>query len=157
MEACAALRGEGLNFELYLVGRTNPHFGGPIERQFNELKRSWPGLLRHATMGDTDLANLIRSARATAFASITEGCGLPLLESLWLGVPCACSDIAPLLENASGGGCSVVVGNSVAAWTATLRRLLADDVYRSQLAAEALSRPLPTWARAALTLREALT
>jgi glycosyltransferase involved in cell wall biosynthesis len=157
MEACAALRSEGLDFELHLVGRTNPHFGGPIERQFEELRRQWPGLHRHATMGDAELADLIQSARVTAFASIAEGCGLPLLESLWLGVPCACSDIAPLLENASGGGCSVVVGNSVAAWTTGLRRLLTDDAYRGQLSAEALSRSLPTWAVAASTLREVLT
>ncbi len=156
MDACAGLRREGLEMELHLVGRTNPHFGGPMERHFEELRRDWPGLRRHATMGDAELAVLIRSARATAFASIAEGCGLPLLESLWLGVPCACSDIAPLLENASGGGCSVMVDNDLAAWTLGLRRLLTDDAYHGRLAAEALSRPLPTWAGAARMLKGAL-
>jgi glycosyltransferase involved in cell wall biosynthesis len=156
MAACEALRREGIEMELHLVGRSNPHFGGPIERQFAELKRNWPGLHRHTQMGDAELADLVRSARTTAFASIAEGCGLPLLESLWLGVPCACSDIAPLLESASGGGCSVIAGNDLGGWTAGLRRLLTDDAYRGRLAAEALSRDLPTWAGAAKALREAL-
>jgi glycosyltransferase involved in cell wall biosynthesis len=157
MDACASLRREGLDMELHLVGRTNPHFGAPIERQFAELKRNWPGLHRHTEMGDADLASLIRSARTTAFASIAEGCGLPLLESLWLGVPCSCSDIAPLLENASGGGCSVISPNEPAAWVSGLRRILTDDAFHGRLVAEALCRPLPTWAEAARALGEALS
>jgi glycosyltransferase involved in cell wall biosynthesis len=117
----------------------------------------WPGLRYHSKMEDAALVDLIRGARATAFASIAEGCGLPLLESLWLGVPCACSDIAPLLENAGGGGCSVVRGNDLAGWKDCLRRLLRDDEFHDTLAAEALKRPLPTWGKAAGTLREALS
>ena len=156
VEACEALRLEGLEMELHLVGRVNPHFGGPIARRFAEAAVRWPGLRHHAHMGDAELADLVRSARATAFASIAEGCGLPLLESLWLGVPCVCSGIAPLAENAAGGGCLVVAGNDAAGWTEGLRRVLTDDALRSGLAEEASSRELPTWADAARALREAL-
>ena len=156
VEACEALRGEGLEMELHLVGRVNPHFGAQLKNRIAELMDRWPGLRYHSNLGDAALADLVRGARATAFASIAEGCGLPLLESLWMGVPCACSDIAPLLENASGGGCAVVEGNSLAGWKGVLRRLLTDNAFRGRLAAEALSRPLPTWAGAARTLRETL-
>jgi glycosyltransferase involved in cell wall biosynthesis len=107
-------------------------------------------------MDDKALAKLVRSARATAFASIAEGCGLPLLESLWMGVPCVCSDIAPLLENAVGGGCSVIAGNSLEGWIEGLRQILADDALHARLVAEASGRALPTWAGAASVLREAL-
>jgi glycosyltransferase involved in cell wall biosynthesis len=107
-------------------------------------------------MGDAELAELVGSARATAFASIAEGCGLPLLESLWMGVPCVCSGIAPLLENAAGGGCLVVPGNDLAGWTQALRSVLSDDALRARLAAEASGRALPTWADSARVLREAL-
>jgi glycosyltransferase involved in cell wall biosynthesis len=157
VEACDALRGEGLDMELHLVGRVNPHFGKPLRRRIAELQGRWPGLRHHSGLGDAALVDLVRGARATAFASVAEGCGLPLLESLWMGVPCACSDIAPLLENASGGGCAVVEGNGLAGWKAVLRRLLTDDAYRGRLAAEAIGRPLPTWAEAARTLREVLS
>jgi glycosyltransferase involved in cell wall biosynthesis len=156
LEACESLRKEGLEMELHLVGRLNPHFGDPIANRLAELMARWPGLRYHRKMEDAALVDLIRGARTTAFASIAEGCGLPLLESLWLGVPCACSDIAPLLENAAGGGCAVVRGNDLAGWKDCLRRMLRDDEFHDTLVAEALKRPLPTWAAAAGTLREAL-
>jgi glycosyltransferase involved in cell wall biosynthesis len=155
LDACEALRREGLDMELHLVGRVNPHFGGPIARRVAELRVRWPGLVHHASMDDAALANLVRTARATALASIAEGCGLPLLESLWMGVPCVCSDIASLAENAAGGGCAVVSGNDLAGWKDGLRRVLTDDAFHARLAAEASSRPLPTWAGAASVLREA--
>lgn len=156
LDACVALRREGLEMELHLVGRVNPHFGGPIAKRVREMRATWPGLEHHVDMDDAALAGLVRTARATAFPSIAEGCGLPLLESLWMGVPCACSDIAPLAENAAEGGCAVVAGNDLAGWKACLRRLLTDDAFHGQLASEASRRPLPTWAGAAQVLRSAL-
>jgi len=156
LDACEALWREGLEMELHLVGRVNPQFGGPIARRVAQAARRWPGLRHHAHMDDAALAGLLVSARATAFASIAEGCGLPLLESLWMGVPCVCSGIAPLLENAAGGGCLVVPGNDPAGWTDALRRILSDDALYSRLAGEASSRPLVRWADAARVLREAL-
>ncbi len=156
LDACAALRGEGLEFELHLVGRVNPHFGKPIARRVKALAASWPGLRHHATLGDAGLAALLRSSRATAFPSIAEGCGLPLLESLWMAIPCVCSDIAPLRENAAAGGCLVVEGNAVEGWTDALRRILTDDGLHERLVAQAGSRELPTWAGAAAVLYGAL-
>lgn len=156
LDACEALRREGLDFELHLVGRVNPHFGRPLQERVAALSSRWPGLRHHGGMADAELAALIRSARATAFPSIAEGCGLPLLESLWLGVPCVCSDIAPLVENAGAGGCLVVEGNTLEGWIQALRRVLTDDPLHSQLVAAATGRPLPTWAGAASAIRGAL-
>jgi glycosyltransferase involved in cell wall biosynthesis len=156
LEAFEELRREGLRFELHLVGRVNPHFGGALRARIADLSAKGPGLFHHARMEDERLANLVRSAAATAFASIAEGCGLPQLESLWMGVPCVCSDIPSLVENASGGGCDVVAGNSRAAWARALRRMLTDESHRARLESEAASRQLPTWAGAARSVREAL-
>jgi glycosyltransferase involved in cell wall biosynthesis len=156
LDACEVLRREGIGLELHLVGRVNPHFGGPLAERVRELGAQWAGLRHHAHMDDAALAGLIGSARATAFASIAEGCGLPLLESLWMGVPCVCTDIAPVAENAAAGGCLVVPGNGLAGWTGALRRILREDALHAQLQAQATSRPLPTWAEAARILRRAL-
>ncbi|HZZ18336.1 MAG TPA: glycosyltransferase family 1 protein [Opitutaceae bacterium] len=156
LDAFEVLRLEGVQAELHLVGRVNPHFGAPILQRVEHLAARWPGLHYHAAMPDQELVELVRSARATAFPSIAEGCGLPLLESLWMGVPCICSDILPVQENAAGGGCHVVQGNSLAGWVDGLRKLLTSNVYRAQLSAAAMSRSLPTWARAAQMLRESL-
>jgi glycosyltransferase involved in cell wall biosynthesis len=156
LDAFEVLRLEGVEAELHLVGRVNPHFGAPIENRVAQLAERWGGLHHHGEMADAELDELVRSSKATAFPSVAEGCGLPLLESLWLGVPCICSDIAPLLENAAGGGCHVVQGNSLAGWVDALRRILTSDAYRGQLAAEAARRALPTWASAAKALKESL-
>ncbi len=156
LDACTELRKEGVEVELHLVGRVNPHFGKPIARRLKALMSGWPGLRHHATLGDAGLAALLRSARATAFPSLAEGCGLPLLESLWMGIPCLCSDIAPLKENAAGGGCLVVEGNSVQGWTDALRRILTDDTLHRKLVAEAGSRSIPTWSEAAAILADEL-
>src|SRR5690606_13491487 len=47
LEVCDALWSEGLDFELDLVGRVNPHFGPPILRQLKALQRRHPRRIRH--------------------------------------------------------------------------------------------------------------
>lgn len=156
LDAFEVLRGEGMGFELHLVGRVNPHYGERTADRVRDLRARGPGLFHHDRMEDSDLAELVRSAHATAFASIAEGCGLPQLESLWMGVPCLCSDIPALVGNAEGGGCDIVQGNSLAGWISALRRLLTDEAHRARLDSEAAARPLPTWSGAADSIRAAL-
>jgi glycosyltransferase involved in cell wall biosynthesis len=139
------------------VGRVNPHFGGPLVAKIKRLRREFSGLRYHAAAGDAAVTALYAKTRATVFPTIAEGCGLPLLESLWMGVPCVCSDLPVLRENADGGGCVTAPVNDLAAWKDALRRVLADDVWHEHLVGEATTRPLPTWAEAAQTLRAALT
>jgi glycosyltransferase involved in cell wall biosynthesis len=156
MEAAAELWEEGLSFELHLAGRVNPHFGGPIVRRLLEIGRKWPCLRHHVGLGDAELAALVSASRATAFPSAAEGCGLPVLESLWLGTPCVCSAIAPVLETASGGGCLVVQDPGRTPWKEALRAVLADDALHGRLCREARERDLPAWSGAARILRSEL-
>jgi len=157
LEVCEALWAAGLVFELHLVGRINPHFGRPIVARIQALRRRYPQLLHHHdAAADSVVAGLYAAARATAFPTIAEGCGLPVIESLWMGVPCICSDLPVLLENTGGGGCLPTALNDHAAWEAALRRALTDDTLHQGLTAEATTRPLPTWADAAETLRQGL-
>lgn len=152
-----ALWRDGVDFELHVVGRVNPHFGPPIAARLKALGRKFPGLRYHAAATDRVVAQLYARARATALPTIAEGCGLPLLESLWRGVPCVCSDLPVLRENADGGGCVPVTLNDHAAWARALRRILTDDAHHAALVGQALSRPLPAWADAAGVLRDALS
>jgi glycosyltransferase involved in cell wall biosynthesis len=156
IDACLELRTAGLDFELHLAGRVNPHFGRPIARKLRELSRAWPGLVHHPELGDAELAGLVGGATATAFPSRAEGCGLPVLESLWLGVPCVCSDIAPVAESAEGGGCLTVRGNASDGWREALRAMISDAALRGRLSDEARGRLLPTWSGAARALLDAL-
>ncbi len=156
LEVCDELWREGLGFELHLVGRVNPHFGKAVERQVKTLQRKHAGLRHHAAADDAMLARLFTDVRATVFPTRAEGCGLPLIESLWHGVPCVCSDLPVLRENASGGGCVAVPLDDKAAWKAALRSLLTDDAEQARLAAKAATRDLPTWTDAAKTLQVGL-
>jgi glycosyltransferase involved in cell wall biosynthesis len=157
LEACAELWAGGLEFELDLVGRVNPHFGAPVVARIRELVRAHGHRLHwHERADDAQLAELFRTARATAFPTIAEGCGLPLLESLWMGVPCLHSDLPVLHENAAGGGCRSVATNDVAAWREAVREIVTSNALAARLTAEAVRRPLPTWQEAAATLGAAL-
>ena len=157
LETCEELWAEGLGFELDVVGRINPHFGKPIAARLATLQRRRRAVLRfHPAASDETVRRLYASARASVFPTLAEGCGLPLLESLWLGVPCICSDLPVLRENAGGGGCLTVATHDPAAWKSALRTLLTGDALIARLTAEAAARPLPTWQDAAATVASAL-
>ncbi len=155
LDVCGELWAEGREFTLEVVGRVNPHFGAPIAARLKQLARTRP-VHFHEAASDAAVAQLYRAARATALPTMAEGCGLPLLESLWRGVPCVCSDLPSLRENAAGGGCLVVTCNDRPAWKSALHAVITDDALHAKLACEATSRPLPTWAEAAQTLATAL-
>lgn len=156
LEVGEKLWSDGLAFELHVVGRVNPHFGRPVVARIKSLRRRFPGLHYHEAASDELLTRLYANARATVFPTVAEGCGLPLLESLWHGVPCVCSDLPVLRENADGGGCVAVTVNDRLAWAGALRRILTDDAFVENLGREAMARPLPTWADAAKVLRAGL-
>jgi glycosyltransferase involved in cell wall biosynthesis len=152
LDVCESLWAEGLKFELHVVGRVNPHFGAPILDRIKVVRRKHRGLHYHAAASDAEVVELYASARASVFPTIAEGCGLPLLESLWMGVPCVCSDLPVLRENADGGGCVAVAVNDREAWKSALRRVLTDENFNARLVGEATTRVLPTWAEAAQTI-----
>jgi glycosyltransferase involved in cell wall biosynthesis len=156
LTVCAELWSAGHVFDVHIVGRVNPHFGQPIVELIKRLRKRWPGLHYHAAIDDARLDQLFRSVRATVCPTIAEGCGLPLLESLWHGVPCVCSDLPVLRENADGGGCLPAAVNDPAAWRDALLRVLFDDRAWQRLQAEAARRVLPTWAETAQRLRQGL-
>jgi glycosyltransferase involved in cell wall biosynthesis len=149
LDVCERLWAEGLDFDLHLAGRVNPHFGGPIRQRIKRLRRTQPKLHHHAEPDDRALGGLYDQARAAVFPTRAEGCGLPVIEALWRGLPCVCSDLPVLRENAAGGGCLTPRPDDRDAWAEALRHILTDDEAWARLQAEAVSRPLPTWGEAA--------
>jgi glycosyltransferase involved in cell wall biosynthesis len=157
LDVCDELWSDGLSFELHLVGRVNPHFGAPIVARLHALQGRRGAMLRHhASATDETLIKLYASTRITAVPTLAEGCGLPLLESLWMNVPVVCSDLPPLQENAREGGCLTVPANDRAAWKAALRDLLTNDAAHAALVGAAAQRSLPRWSDAATMLRRSL-
>jgi glycosyltransferase involved in cell wall biosynthesis len=119
--------------------------------------RRHPGALHfHAAPSDATLRLLWDGAVATLFPSLAEGCGLPVLESLWRGVPCLASDLPAHREHATGGGCRLIPPGDEEAWTTSLRTLLDHSADTAALRQVAATRPLPTWAEAARKLQAEL-
>lgn len=156
LNVCEQLWNAGLDFDLHIVGRVNPHFGAPIVARIKALQKIHRGLRYHEAANDDVLDQLYATVTATVFPTIAEGCGLPLLESLWHGVPCVCSDLPVLRENADGGGCVAAGVSSSDAWRAALAQVLSDRALRQRLTKEATSRALPTWSETARVLGEGL-
>ena len=157
LATCSELWSEHLAFELHIVGRVNPHFGPPIVAQIKALRKKFPSYVHfHEAASDATVARISALARAMLFPTIAEGCGLPLLEALWMGIPCVCSDLPVLRENADAGGCLPVAVNDRTAWKSALTRIVTDHALHEKLSTEAMTRPLPTWAAAGEMLATAL-
>jgi glycosyltransferase involved in cell wall biosynthesis len=156
LDVCEALWRENVDFELAVVGRINPHFGKPLAARMKTLEKRESRFRFHAAAGDRELAGLYAKARAVAFPTIAEGCGLPLLEALWRGVPCVASDLPVLRENAGAGGCLMATVNDAEDWRIKLRSVLTGAEVSRRLQREAMTRALPRWTDAARTIREAL-
>ena len=150
---CEQLWAEKAVFELHIVGRPNPHFGAPIVDELNRVSTRFPALRYHPSLDDAGLARLLDGARAVIFPTIAEGCGLPILESLWRGLPCICSDLPVLRENTDAGGCLALPTNDGQAWANGIRKVISNSALWARLADEAASRELPTWRDSAETVR----
>ena len=149
LDVCERLWCENLVFDLHIVGRVNPHFGRPFVDRIKTMQKKWRCLHFHQGADDGTMSRLYATVRANVFPTIAEGCGLPLLEALWQGVPCVCSDLPVLLENTGGGGCLPVAMNDADQWCAALRRVLTDEVFYQELVQQAITRSLPVWADSA--------
>jgi glycosyltransferase involved in cell wall biosynthesis len=131
---------------LVIVGRR----GWENENVLDMLERcsALDGLVREAgALPDREVSSLLRGARALVFPSFAEGFGLPLAESLALGVPVLSSDLAALRE-VGGAVPDYIDPLDGSSWrAAVLDYARADSVgRRAQLGRLASWKP-PTWDR----------
>lgn len=102
--------------------------GGPFDGAQRALARDL-GLDRHISVlpfvDRATLAAIYRRSTMVLMPSEREGFGLPVLEALACGTPVVASDI-PALREVGGGAAEYADVDDVAAWEATIRRLVAE-------------------------------
>jgi alpha-1,3-rhamnosyl/mannosyltransferase len=137
VEAYGTLRRAGFPGPLVLVGRD----GWRMEPILARIEASpYARDIRRLTdADDRDLVALYGAATFSAFPSLSEGFGYPLLESMACGTPCVISDHEALLELAAGAA-PAVPALEVEALAAAMIDLWRDDAARARFAAAGLAR-----------------
>lgn len=140
----------GLMFDLVFAGRVNPHFGKPIEKKIKDARKAGYSVHLLPRQSDELLLELYSRAHFSVFNSIAEGFGLPVVESLWLGVPCICSQLPSLSELPLGAACKVV--DSKSSLFSAVKHWLTDPTALRVSSSAAQKLTLPTWDDSANTL-----
>lgn len=157
LSAMEILRTQGKNVQLSIVGRVNPHFGKPIVRRIENLIRSGLPIRYHRQIEDDALLELYRKADLTLFPSLVEGNGLPVIESLWRGIPTLASPIPPHHEHArKGGGILILDPMDPSHLAAGISDLLEYPEKLANLQDDAMGHELPTWSDSAEATLEAI-
>ncbi len=149
IEAAKKLWDEGSDFRYDFVGRTNPYFGKDIERSLKRYAKKGYPVTVHGQLGDADLQRVFGEVDLVILPSLAEGCGLPLLESLWKGVPTLSSSLHSIRENARFGGCLLFNRGDGRDLVNKLRSLIENPSELEALKASIRSEALPRWSSTA--------
>ncbi len=111
-------------------------------------------VLNVGRVSDVDLRSLYAGARLTAYPSLYEGFGFPILESMALGTPVVTSNVSSMPE-VSGDAALLVDPHNVGELSAAIRSILSDDRLRERLREEGLVQAARfTWQNAARNVRD---
>ena len=145
LEACERLWSDGVQFELHLIGFVQSQTGRAALDRLRALQSLGFALRYDGPASESDLATAYRRCTFTVYPSLTEGFGLPVIESLAYGKPCVCSARGALGESARGGGCVALDTVDATHLADALRRLIAHPAEIAALAASARARKFRTW------------
>jgi glycosyltransferase involved in cell wall biosynthesis len=154
LNAAERLWREGLRFELAFIGGST--WGEEFPRVLNELRSHGRPVSARRNVTEAELATTYRRARFTVFASLHEGYGLPVAESLAAGTPVITANYGSTQEIAASGGALTVNPRDDDALTAAIRSLLTDDDLLERLHTEISARPARSWAQYAAELWDSL-
>ncbi len=151
MQALDKLRRDGLDVMLVIAGGKG-WLDDPIHWALDELRlREHVHLIGFAD--DADLPALYSEARVTAFPSLYEGFGLPIIESMACGTPVVTSKVSSMPE-AAGDAALLIDPLNVDELTGALARLLTDEGLRMSLVQQGYAQAGRfTWERSAQALR----
>lgn len=144
LRAVDHLMEQGHKFRFVLAG--NPGwFNEELLLTIAEIRARRPDIDVISPVPEAQLHQLYQQARFTAFCSVAEGFGLPILESLNFGKPCITSNLGSMKEVAIEGGCLLVDPYSIESIATGIKTLLTDEARYQQLIRELQTRTKRTW------------
>ena len=152
LRALALLAADGVDFRLDIVGEDT--LGGRVQALARELRLA-ARVRFHGFRTQAQLRPLLEAAHVHIVSSLHEAGPLVLLEAAVLGVPTVGTAVGHLVEWAPDAALAVPPGDAPAL-AAAIRRLIADEDLRLQLAVGALRRAVSEDADHAAALFEEL-
>jgi glycosyltransferase involved in cell wall biosynthesis len=143
LHAAEQLWRDHLHFELLLIAGSG--WGDEIPDRITHLQHQGRPLTVRTNVTDTELAAAYRQARFSVFASLHEGYGLPVAESLAYGTPVITTNYGSTRDIAAAGGALLIDPRDDHALTAAMRTLLTDDHQLHTLRHQLHTRPTRTW------------
>ena len=129
---------------LKLVG--NRYAGAfEIAEWIQDISAKYPRIQWLGVVDDARLDALYQEASFTAYPSLIEGFGLPIVESVWHGRPCICYNRGVMAELAEDGGCLTVDVTDPIKLGEAILQLATNDSLRMKLSRDAENRSLKTW------------
>ena len=144
LHAAERLWREGIDFELQFIGRAGWN-SERLEARARQLADAGRPVAFRRGVFDEELWDSYRRSRFSVFASLHEGYGLPVAESLACGTPVITTDYGSTREIAEGGGCLLVDPRHDDQLADAMRSLLTDDELWHKLSQAARDRPVRLW------------
>ncbi|MGV8881088.1 MAG: glycosyltransferase [Rhodoglobus sp.] len=145
LHAATVLWREGIDFRLRFIGGGSAWFTRQFDKEIAQLSKAGHSVEVLRGISDSTLLDSYQRASFTVFPSLHEGYGLPVAESLALGVPVITSNYGSTAEIAADGGCLVIDPRSDEQLTDAMRRLLTEPELGVSLRKEISERPTRTW------------
>ncbi|MCA0405030.1 MAG: FkbM family methyltransferase [Proteobacteria bacterium] len=134
-------RHPGHGWRLELAGNLHPNMSEQVQAATSRN----PAIAYRGNISDESLVKLYQTCALTVFASVEEGFGLPIVESLSFGKPCICANFGAMAEAGAGGGCEMIDIRSPEAIADALERLVFDTQAYEALAQAARQRKVADW------------
>ncbi len=147
---------EGVQFRLRFIGGGSTWFIQGFDAEIKRLRRRGYNVEVLRGVNDATLVRSYAEAAFTVFPSLHEGFGLPVGESLAMGVPVITTNYGSTAEIAADGGCLLVDPRDEDDLMGGMRRLLTEPAELERLRAEAAARAPRTWDDYSSELWEAL-
>lgn len=148
IRALGLARQKGADVRLTIIGRTCkeqfPELDAEIKQLAGQVGNDAVSL--NYFLEDAEMSAILRRSHATIFGSWLEGFGLPVMESIWNGLPCICHNGSSIAEIAPGGGTVMVDMTDVNAIASAITSVASDRGLYAQLVREAIERPVKSWA-----------